>query len=362
MTVSGMTLQNTHIYGSLTITGSELNNHIILGGLDGTTVGHNNSATSYISRYASVIKANNKEYPMIWSMGGIGMYMNKMVLGNEGVEGGRAPAINDVLTVVGTEDNVATVAWKPGGSGNSANLIIIQDDGVIVPYRNNNRYVTISSDNVSARPQPCVRYSVLQDGEFTVYKKRSDVVVYDHPYSGSSVPLGLRPNGSNKIIWNTWHKIVAEGIFDGDPDGTAPHVATFENLEKGLYIVTDNLLEGVVYEVTINIRANARVSNGEWIRDVDENTAGGMLAPDMSDRSFYIYFYNNNGAYVTANRWADSTHSSNHYIRPTFNRVPTEDKQVAWGPSAGDSIQPPVLATATTYFVKIDGKIYVMGY
>ena len=89
---------------------------------------------------------------------------------------------------------------------------------------------------------------------------------------------------------------------------------------------------------------------------------GGMLAPDMSDRSFYIYFYNNNGGSVTANRWADSTHSSNHYIRPTFNRVPTENKQVAWGPSAGDSIQAPVLATATAYFVKIDGKIYVMGY
>lgn len=361
MTVSGMTLQNTHIYGSLTIAGSELNNHLILGGLDGTTVGHNNSATSYISRYASVIKANNKEYPMIWSMGGIGMYMNKMVLGNEGVDGGRAPAINDVLTVVGTEDNVATVAWKPGGSGNSANLIIIQDDGVIIPYRNNNQYATISGEDVTDNPT-CVRYSVLQDGEFTVYKKRDDVVVYDHPAGGSSVPLGLRPNGSNKIIWNTWYKILAQGNFDGDAEGTAPYIKEIENPEKGLYIVTDNLVEGVVYEVTINIRANCKVNTTEAIMNVDGTAYGGLLAPDIHDRSFYIYFYNNNGASVTANRWADSTHSSNHYIRPTFNRVPTENKQVAWGPTAGDSIQAPVLATATAYFVKIDGKVYVMGY
>lgn len=353
---------NLHIYGSLALAAG-INNQLILGGLDGTTIGPNeNSASSYIAEFGSFITGNSKNYPIIWSLGGVGMYMNKMVLGNRGVDGARAPSVNDVLTVVGTEDNVATVAWKPGGSGNGAKLIIIHDDGVIVPYRGNNQYVTISSAKVSAATQPCVRYSVLQDGEFTVYNNRSEVVAYDHPDMGSPIPLGLRPNGSNKIIWNTWHKIVAEGVFDNDPEGTAPHVATFENPEKRLYIVTDNLFEGVVYEVTINIRANARVSNVESIMDVDGTHAGGMLAPGMDDRSFYICFYNNNGGSVTANRWADSTHSSNYYIRPTFNRVPTEDKQVAWGPSAGECIQAPVLATATAYFVKIDGKIYVMGY
>lgn len=155
---------------------------------------------------------------------------------------------------------------------------------------------------------------------------------------------------------------MANGIFDDDPEGQAPHIKEIPNPETGLYIVTDNLLEGVVYEVTINIRANAKVSDGEGISDVDGNTAGGMLAPGMDDRSFYIYFYNANGGSVTANRWADSTHSSNHYIRPTFNKVPTGNKQVSWGPTAGYSIQAPVLATATAYFVKIDGKIYVMGY
>ncbi len=361
-TTEHLHFNNLHIYGSLALAAS-INNQLILGGLDGTTIGPNeNSASSYITEFGSFITGNSKNYPMIWSLGGVGMYMNKMVLGNRGVDGARAPSINDVLTVVGTEDNVATVAWKPGGSGNGANLIIIQDDGVIVPYRGNNQYVTISSANVSAIPQPCVRYSVLQDGEFTVYNNRDDVVAYDHPDMGSEIPLGLRPNGSNKIIWNTWHKILANGIFDGDSEGQAAHIKEIENPEKRLYIVTDNLLEGVVYEVTINIRANARLSDGESIMDVDGTHAGGMLAPGMDDRSFYIYFYNNNGGSVTANRWADSTHSSNHYIRPTFNRVPTENKQVAWGPTAGQSIQAPVLATATAYFVKIDGKIYVMGY
>lgn len=360
-TTEKLTFNNLHIYGSLALAAS-IDNQLILGGLDGTTIGPNeNSASSYITEFGSFITGNSKNYPMIWSMGGVGMYMNKMVLGNRGVDGARAPSVNDVLTVVGTEDNVATVAWKPGGSGNSANLIIIQDDGVIVPYRNNNQYVTISGEAVSDNPT-CVRYSVLQDGEFTVYKKRSDVVVYDHPYMGSQNTLGLRPNGSNKIIWNTWYKILANGIFDGDPDGQAPHIKEIENPEKGLYIVTDNLLEGVVYEVTINIRANCRVNNSESIMDVDGTAYGGLLAPDIHDRSFYIYFYNTNGGSVTANRWADSTHSSNHYIRPTFNKVPTGNKQVAWGPTAGDSIQAPVLATATAYFVKIDGKIYVMGY
>ena len=111
ISLSSNYIRNTHIYGSLTLDGN-LDNHIILSGLDGTKVGQKYDASSYISDFGSFILSKNHDYPMIWSMGGVGLYMNKMVLGNRGVNGGKAPSIGDVLSVVGVEDNMATVAWK----------------------------------------------------------------------------------------------------------------------------------------------------------------------------------------------------------------------------------------------------------
>lgn len=114
ISLSSNYIRNTHIYGSLTLDGN-IDNHIILGGLDGTSVG-STSSSSYIAEFGSYLKANYKNYPMIWSLGGIGMFMNKMVLGNKGVSSSKAPSVGDVLTVVGVEGNIATVAWMPGGS------------------------------------------------------------------------------------------------------------------------------------------------------------------------------------------------------------------------------------------------------
>lgn len=115
LSLSNSTFKNVHIYGSLSLA-SSLSNHLILSGLDGTYVGNGFAASNYISEFGSYIVANDKGYPMIWSMGGFGMYMNKMILGDRGVSGSSEPHIGDVLTVVGVEGNVATVAWRPGGS------------------------------------------------------------------------------------------------------------------------------------------------------------------------------------------------------------------------------------------------------
>lgn len=114
ISLSSNYIQNTHIYGSLTLSG-DLANHIILGGLDGTNIG-SFAASAYISDFGSYILSNYHGYPMIWSMGGIGLYMNKMILGDKGLgNDSKSPEIGDVLTVVGVEGNLATVAWMPGG-------------------------------------------------------------------------------------------------------------------------------------------------------------------------------------------------------------------------------------------------------
>lgn len=118
-------IQNTHIYGSLALNGN-IDNHIILGGLDGTSVG-SFSANSYIADFGSCITQNYKNYPMIWSLGGLGLYMNKIVLGNKGVSSGKSPSVGDVLSVVGVEDNMATVAWKAGGAGGGGSHLVVVD-------------------------------------------------------------------------------------------------------------------------------------------------------------------------------------------------------------------------------------------
>lgn len=115
ISLTSNSLLNTHIYGSLSLPrGTSLYNHIVLGGVDGSDVGAG-SASSYISDFGSYITANTHSYPMVWSMGGVGLYMNKIMLGDKGVPGGSSPNIGDVLTVVGVEGNLATVAWMPGG-------------------------------------------------------------------------------------------------------------------------------------------------------------------------------------------------------------------------------------------------------
>lgn len=118
-------IKNTHIYGSLQLT-SSIENHIILGGLSETTIGTSSAASSYIYDFGSYITQNYKNYPMIWSLGGIGLYMNKMILGDKGVSSGKAPSIGDVLTVVGVEGNVATVAWMPGTSDGKLGTINLE--------------------------------------------------------------------------------------------------------------------------------------------------------------------------------------------------------------------------------------------
>ena len=122
-----LTSENLHVFGTFQYTSNStgtLNNMLMLTAINGTTVGTGtNQAEGYISSFSDAIIDNAHNYPMIMSMGGIGMYMNKMWLGNEGFSAGKSPAIGDVLRVVGNEGNLATVAWGAGGNSASCNYL-----------------------------------------------------------------------------------------------------------------------------------------------------------------------------------------------------------------------------------------------
>ena len=368
------TLYNTHIYGSLHLGGISVSNHIILGALSGTSVG-SASADSYISEFGTCISENYKAYPMIWSMGGLGLFMNKMVLGNNGVASAdqKAPSVGDVLTVVGTEDNVATVAWKQGGaSGGSSDIIVFQDDGVMIPYISGRQFVTYSSENVATATTK--RYSLFQNGQFTTFGNDANVPLFKTPSTGSEVPYGLRPYGTNHIVWNTWYSIKAFSKFEGDDpsadshvkeivNGTRGTIATGNNALSTMVVVTDALVEGLVYEVTVNVRSIAKLTDSESGSTSPGGDAfGTMGAPSKFSSHFGLAFYTETGSSVTAKRWADNTQNVYYILYPRFNPVPSDGTGFGFGPGSGTGIQAPVIASAKVYFVKVGSDIYVMAY
>jgi hypothetical protein len=138
------------------------------------------------------------------------------------------------------------------------------------------------------------------------------------------------------------------------------HIFEFINPARTFNISYESLVDGLVYEIRVNIRANGRVRDGEGI--VSPSGYGGMLAPDITTRPFSIYFYNIENIAQDTYMWGGGDDKINCYIKPTFNRVPDDGSQVAFGPGERSNVTAPVLATAVVYFVKVDGKIYVMSY
>ena len=370
ITLSSNYIRNTHIYGSLKLpSGTSLANHIILGGLDGTNVGEF-SASSYISEFGSFIANNHHNYPMIWSLGGIGLYMNKMILGNKGVSSPKAPSVGDVLSVVGVEDNMATVAWKSGGaSGGSSDIIVFQDDGVVMPYASGRQFVTYTTENVATAT--AIRYSLFQNGQFTTFGNDAEIPLFRTPVTGSAVPYGLRPYGTNHIVWNTWYSIKAYGLFEGETEskvkaivnGNRGTISTGNNALSTMVVVTDALVEGLVYEVTVNVRSIAKLCDSEsGATSPGGDAYGTMTAPSKFESHFGLAFCKEDGTSVTAKRWADNTQSVNRILYPRFNPVPSDGNGFGFGPGSGTGIQPPVIAAAKVYFVKVGSDIFVMAY
>lgn len=206
ISLSSNYIRNTHIYGSLTLDGN-IDNHIILGGLDGTSVG-STSASSYISEFGSYLKANYKGYPMIWSLGGIGLFMNKMVLGDKGVSSSKAPSVGDVLSVVGVEGNMATVAWK--------NLPDVPPAGTpIVKYAGANTLTEeqyqVISDAVSNDKMVAILYGTAGSSEY-FYLSRYDAEGYFFTYNRGTTRAVIHVH-TNRDVTRTDYPYIKEDVY-----------------------------------------------------------------------------------------------------------------------------------------------------
>lgn len=342
---------------------------------------------------------------------------------------------------------------------NGGGILILQDDGVIVPVSGHDAsglsnvmfasFNKESVDKVGRKP----RFSLFQDGKFTTYEWVSDVPAY----MSSGDEAFLLPGATNHIVWNTWYSITANGKFQSFSSGsfkyydlnadtivtidnadiaavtdvgdgvalylndtsdksdyvlhvsqkngnvltgrciptlmsinesattiefpkvkvnehvfrevevvTTPdfssHTLEFVNPARKLNISYESLVDGIVYEIRVNIRSIACWNATDGF--IEPNGQGGMSAPDISSRPFEIYFYTSESGTPTPKptyMWGGGDDEIGYYIRPTFNRVPYEGQQVAFFPVPSNTTAP-VLASAIIYFVKVDGNIYVMGY
>lgn len=258
-------IKNTHIYGSLQLT-SNLENHIILAGLSETTIGESSSASSYIYEFGSYITSNYHKYPMIWSMGGIGLFMNKMVLGDNGVATAdkKAPSIGDVLSVVGVEGNMATVAWKSGGAagGGASSKVVVSDyDITDIPLLSNNgasgKY---SKSLISGGSNPDTDWDWAKT---LVLRNGSGFITVDDDcpdYQGTVSWYFPDPNAAFKFKGATELELYHFGaIFapkstsiDWGDTMTDDNCKWWVSKSTSMYLDFNDLVEGVVYTVRVH--------------------------------------------------------------------------------------------------------------
>ena len=382
-------IRNTHIYGSLSLpSGASIANHIILGGLDGTTIGPNNSsASNYISEFGSFITSNSKNYPMIWSLGGIGLYMNKMILGNKGVSSGKAPSVGDVLSVVGTEDNVATVAWQSGsgiGGGGSGKCIItdfdVFADGVPSSLHSSvftGLYNTIDSGRNLVLHNGATAFSTIVDdtagpisGDGWSYDSEGSTWYNNFPW------FRFKPNESVLDIY-TWYAYKGMEL-----DGTEYKSKWYVNTNWSSYftILGNELREGVVYEVRIHVVSlppsnehawgtgtqTPSIPFNDWASPISEKVTPGT--PDSislnAEMSLEILFSGSISGTCTSWGAPDGEGSSSPYIKPSFKRpaAVTDNNNCSTYSSRTSGRIFDTIAEASVQFVRLGNKVYIMSY
>lgn len=383
------TLYNTHIYGSLHLGGISVSNHIILGALSGTSVG-SASADSYISEFGTCISENYKAYPMIWSMGGLGLFMNKMVLGNNGVSSAdsKAPSVGDVLTVVGTEDNVATVAWKQGGAGGNGGTCIITDfdvlDGGIPQHHSgvfNGLYTTLHAGRTLVLHSGATDFSTIEDDTKGPLSGNG----WTYGGSGSSwyenFPWFRFNSNENRLDIYTW--FAYKGVELVGTEYQAKWYVNNRWTKGGGYdfgILANELREGVVYEVNIHVVSlpptNAHtwgggtgpsVSFNDWASPISEKVASGTKDSISLNAEIQLEILFSGTEFTgSCATWGapDGYGSTNPLIVPSF-RLPAavSDNNNCSTYSSRDSGRIfDTIAEASVQFVMLGHKVYLMSY
>ena len=366
-------IKNTHIYGSLQLT-SNLENHIILAGLSETTIGESSSASSYIYEFGSYITSNYHKYPMIWSMGGIGLFMNKMVLGDNGVATAdkKAPSIGDVLSVVGVEGNMATVAWKSGGAagGGASSKVVVSDyDITNIPLLFDNGVADKYAKSLkSGGTNPDTDWDWAKT---LVLRNGSGFITVDDDcpdYQGTVSWYFPDPNAAFKFKGATelelYHfgaifapKSTAIGWGDTMSDDNCKWWAT---KSTSMYLDFNALVEGVVYTVRVHTMIlpfdNMSPEHGTPSHKLFEQDRTG-------EHSRTAIFFCDGGSFSKPLYWGSDgkgtagTNTSCVYLNEVKQTTTyTSDSSSTGGYALEETTRAEVM------FVKLNGSVYVMKY
>lgn len=167
---------------------------------------------------------------------------------------------------------------------------------------------------------------------------------------------------SAKVLnWYTWFALSLQVLNDET-------VNWVYNNRSSLYINSDSLRDGVIYEVNIHVmklplnpyRPDNKSSRGQALNQAIPNTS--PTDPTGFDTTKYIelFFYNSSGSATYTTVWGGDNNMS-YVLRTTWVKTDSNPSTLTSG-NPSNVIPLSELAYSTTRFVKLDGKIYVMAY
>ena len=406
---NGAQLTNVHALGTVSFSGTtqSLSNCLIL-------AKHKTAYDSDVGTFTASIVEHNKGYPMIVSEGGIALYENKMWLGDTGLAAQfkKAPSVGDVLSVVGVEDNLATVAWKAGGAtgGGGSHLVVVDTDFTGHYYANgspegshSSKLFDASDDGIGSWSIPFKGVGVLRgnglepiDSMFTFSSgedKWFDGVVSNG--KTRSLPAG----DADTIDIYTWDMIDEDGPATTDPvkryQNLHGHTVTWtygsstppesNSAGKELVIDADSLVEDKVYEIKVHymcfgskkwrtpsptltqtITLDPGIVSGSTplvVSMSEYNLSNSKVVTDNSlvcgQKNYEVKFMDSNGTSYHIARWQVQSDSPQSTGNTSFSVIMKYNLKNTTG-TPGTIL--PEIGFGSTIFFKHGQYIYVMTY
>lgn len=252
-----------------------------------------------------------------------------------------------------------------GGGGGRAALVDFDTNGYV-----NHKWIVGDNNSVDT-------LSILKPGFTSFLSPKQDMTRYipggesGNPpdwyngYPGFSFENGL----VSTLDWFFWYAI---SDYTDSYSGTEPPVDWHVNPRKNLYVATDKLKEGIVYE--INLYCVMLPGKNDYSVGTPSKTYGRQASPvtqyvnspaldgDSLGRPT-VSFINYGGGNTYVRRWGEEDRTGNTQIQPVFYNVGQPHNA---GPSEGSDVysgkQLRIMARAKLTFTCLNGSVFIMSY
>jgi hypothetical protein len=187
----------------------------------------------------------------------------------------------------------------------------------------------------------------------------------------STVPFVFDFKTAHTLDWYFWYAISDYEYVEG---ASEPTIGWYRNNRIGLYINSDTLREGTVYEVNMH---NVRLPIGVSQIGTEESDYNEQISPidrdDLSPPGYRptLLFVDSVGVYPNIRYWGDTTLGGRatgsiptNGVHAAFYAPYTVNDYTKYASNAATLFNSPLcdLAVAKVQFVKLNGDIYIMSY